>query len=191
MVEERSLRIENGRQETLWNKWIPKKVNIFMWRALKGRISVQDQLDRRGIDLDTTLCPCFNSIVESCIHSLVLCNFAMSMWEKIFNWGKLRNVNTFSIGEIFTANRNVVIPRYSSHLWQAVIWTSIYFIWNIRNELVFNRKVSSVTKIVQDIQLKSFEWITKRMRNSSEIDWNQWIREPLKYRLWYNAMQYG
>ncbi|GKB77483.1 reverse transcriptase domain, reverse transcriptase zinc-binding domain protein, partial [Tanacetum coccineum] len=183
MVDERTLRIENGGQETLWNKWVPNKVNIFVWRALKGRIPVREELDRRGIDLDTTLCPCCDSVVESCVHSLVLCNFAMSVWEKIFNWWKLGNVNAFSIGEIFATNGNVVIPKYSSHLWQAVIWTSGYFIWKMRNERVFKRKVSSVTKIVQDIQVKSFEWITRRTRNSSEIDWQQWIREPLKCRL--------
>ncbi|GJS29222.1 reverse transcriptase domain, reverse transcriptase zinc-binding domain protein [Tanacetum coccineum] len=109
MVEEISLRIENGGQETLWNKWVPKKVNIFVWRALKGRILVREELDRRGIDLDTTLCPCCDSVAESCVHSLVLCNFAMSVWKKIFNWWKLGNVNAFSIGEIFAANGNVDI----------------------------------------------------------------------------------
>ncbi|GKB91655.1 reverse transcriptase domain, reverse transcriptase zinc-binding domain protein, partial [Tanacetum coccineum] len=189
LVEEIMLRIENGGQETLWNKWVPKKVNIFIWRVLKGRIPVWEELDRRGIDLDTTLYPCCDSVVESCVHSLVFCNFVMSVWEKIFSLWKLGSVNAFSIGEIFTANGNVVISNYSSHLWQAVIWTSGYFIWKMRNERIFKGKVSSITKIVQDIQLKRFEWITRRTRNSSEFDWHQWIGEPLKCRLQYNAMQ--
>ncbi|GKA74058.1 reverse transcriptase domain, reverse transcriptase zinc-binding domain protein [Tanacetum coccineum] len=191
LVEERTLRIENGGQETLWNKWVPKKVNIFVWRVLKGRIPVREELDKRGIDLDTTLCPCCDSVVESCVHSLVFFSFAMSVWEKIFSLWKLGSVNAFSIGEIFAANGNVVIPNYSSHLWQAVIWTTGYFIWKMRNERVFKGKVSSVTKIVQDIQIKSFEWINRRSRNSSVIDWQQWIREPSKCKLQYITTRSG
>ncbi|GKE83323.1 hypothetical protein Tco_1553323, partial [Tanacetum coccineum] len=29
LVEEKVLQVENGNQETLWNNWLPKKVNIF------------------------------------------------------------------------------------------------------------------------------------------------------------------
>nr|GEU52792.1 reverse transcriptase domain, reverse transcriptase zinc-binding domain protein [Tanacetum cinerariifolium] len=136
-----------------------------------------EELDRRGIDLDTTLCSCCDSVMESCVHSLVLCNFSMSVWEKIFNWWKLGNVNAFSIGEIFAANGKVVIPKYSLHLWQAVIWTSVYFIWKIRNERVFKGKVSSVTKIVKDIQVvRGYHFITlntkceKRFQREKELE---------------------
>nr|GEV71585.1 protein FAR1-related sequence 5-like [Tanacetum cinerariifolium] len=41
MVEENILQVENGGQETLWNKLVPKKGNIFTWRALKGRLVVR------------------------------------------------------------------------------------------------------------------------------------------------------
>ena len=63
---------------------MPKKVNIFVWRVLQGRIPVREELDKRGIDLDSKLCPCCDSAAETCSHSLVMCNFAMSVWENIF-----------------------------------------------------------------------------------------------------------
>ncbi|GKD77088.1 RNA-directed DNA polymerase, eukaryota, reverse transcriptase zinc-binding domain protein [Tanacetum coccineum] len=43
-------------QETLWNKRVPKKVNIFIWRALRRRLPVRCELDTRGIDLESLLC---------------------------------------------------------------------------------------------------------------------------------------
>ncbi|GJR95889.1 transposon TX1, partial [Tanacetum coccineum] len=46
IVEEKILRVENGAQETLWNKWVPKKVSIFIWRALEGRLPVRKELDK-------------------------------------------------------------------------------------------------------------------------------------------------
>ncbi|GJW06909.1 hypothetical protein Tco_1569332 [Tanacetum coccineum] len=48
-------------------------------------------------------------------------------------------------------------------MWQAVLWISGYFIWKERNMRVFKGKASSLNKIVQDIQLKSFEWISRRV----------------------------
>nr|GEX85103.1 reverse transcriptase domain, reverse transcriptase zinc-binding domain protein [Tanacetum cinerariifolium] len=55
LVEEKSLHVDSVGQETLWNKLVPKKANIFIWRMLKGRLPVRGELDRRGIDLDSVL----------------------------------------------------------------------------------------------------------------------------------------
>ena len=79
MVEEKTLGVGSGVEATIWNKWVPKKVNIFVWRALKGRLLVREELDKRGIDLDSLLCPSCGDVVELCSHCLVMCNFAMSI----------------------------------------------------------------------------------------------------------------
>ncbi|GKD23128.1 reverse transcriptase domain, reverse transcriptase zinc-binding domain protein [Tanacetum coccineum] len=84
LVEEKIPHVESGSHETLWNKLAPKKVNIFVWRALKGRLLVHVKLDKRGIDLDSVIYPCCNNIMETCAHYLVTCDLAMSVWEKSF-----------------------------------------------------------------------------------------------------------
>ncbi|GJW87792.1 RNA-directed DNA polymerase, eukaryota, reverse transcriptase zinc-binding domain protein [Tanacetum coccineum] len=183
LTEENILCSSNGGQETLWNKLVPKKVNIFAWRALRGRLLVHEELDRRDIDLDTVLCPCCKNIVESCARSLITCDLAMSMWEKIFNWWKVGCINVFTINELFSLNGNVNVPVSLYHVWQAVIWSTGYYIWKERNARVFGNKVSSTNKIVQDIQLKSFEWIVRRSNKFKEIDWQQWLWGPLKIQI--------
>ncbi|GJW66106.1 RNA-directed DNA polymerase, eukaryota, reverse transcriptase zinc-binding domain protein [Tanacetum coccineum] len=154
IIEEKILPSESGGQETLWNKLVPKKIFIFVWRALRGRLPVREELDRRGVDLDSVLCPSCSNIVETCVHSLITCDLAMSVWDKIFKWWKLGIVNAFSIDEFFSLNGNVNVPSYVSRIWQAVIWSIGYFKWKERNARVFIIKVSSTNKIVQDIQLK-------------------------------------
>ena len=84
---------------------------------------------------------------------------------------------------MFSLNGNVDVPNNSLHLPQAVIWTSRYFIWKMRNERVFKNKVSSLNKIVQDIQLKSFEWITRRAGKISDMNWQHWLFDPGKCRV--------
>ncbi|GJW56285.1 RNA-directed DNA polymerase, eukaryota, reverse transcriptase zinc-binding domain protein [Tanacetum coccineum] len=124
MVEVRTLQLEVSRQDTIWNKLVTKKVNIFVWRALKKRLPVREELDKRGIDLDTVLCPCCDSGMESCEHSLALCDMAMDVWEKIHSWWKLGGVSAFSIMDFFYLNGNVNLSNNLRLLWQAVLWTS-------------------------------------------------------------------
>nr|GEX50308.1 RNA-directed DNA polymerase, eukaryota, reverse transcriptase zinc-binding domain protein [Tanacetum cinerariifolium] len=95
------------------------------------------ELDRRGTDLDSVLCPCYNNIVETCAHCLVTCDLAMSVWVKVFNWWKVGTVNAFSIDEFFSSNGFVNVPIALCRFWQVVIWTSGYFIWKERNARVF------------------------------------------------------
>nr|GEV60422.1 reverse transcriptase domain, reverse transcriptase zinc-binding domain protein [Tanacetum cinerariifolium] len=122
-----------------------------------GRLPVRVEQDRRGVDLDSVLCPCCNNIVEMYVHSLITCDLAMSVWDKIYKWWKVRIVNAFSIDEFFSSNGNVNVPTFISRVWQAVIWSTGYFIWKERNARVFENKISSANKIVQYIQLKSYE----------------------------------
>ena len=93
------------------------------------------------------------------------------------------SINAFSIGEFFSSCRNVNVPINFSRVWQAVIWTSGYFIWKERNARVFGKKTTSTNKIVQDIQLKSYEWIIRRSNKYKETDWQQWLFDPIKCRL--------
>ncbi|GKC31652.1 hypothetical protein Tco_1038946 [Tanacetum coccineum] len=58
--------------------------------------------------------------------SLVTCDLAMSVWEKVFNWWNLGTVNAFYIDEFFSSYRNVTVPVSISTLWQAVIWSTGY-----------------------------------------------------------------
>nr|GEW21553.1 reverse transcriptase domain, reverse transcriptase zinc-binding domain protein [Tanacetum cinerariifolium] len=136
LIEEKILQVENVGHDTCWNKLVPKKVNVFMWRAIKGRLPVRVKLERRGIDLDLILCTCCNDSVETCTHCLVTCDLSMSVWNKLFNWWKVGNVNIFTIEELFSHSGNLDVHTSLSSIWQAVTWTSGYFIWKERNARV-------------------------------------------------------
>ncbi|GKB31594.1 RNA-directed DNA polymerase, eukaryota, reverse transcriptase zinc-binding domain protein, partial [Tanacetum coccineum] len=76
LVDEIRLQTDRLGEETKWNNLAPKKFNIFVWRVLKGRLPVLNELDKRGIDLNTLLCPCCDDNVETIDHSLLLSNMA-------------------------------------------------------------------------------------------------------------------
>ncbi|GJU62514.1 RNA-directed DNA polymerase, eukaryota, reverse transcriptase zinc-binding domain protein [Tanacetum coccineum] len=108
LVEEKCIDVGNNIGETMWNKLVPKKGNIFMWRVGRGRLPDRVELDNKGIDLHTLLCPSCDEACETIDHSLVLCNEAMNIWEKLFQWWKTGNVNSFSTNEIFRLSSSVL-----------------------------------------------------------------------------------
>ncbi|GJU56583.1 RNA-directed DNA polymerase, eukaryota, reverse transcriptase zinc-binding domain protein [Tanacetum coccineum] len=132
-VDAKFLHTVSGARETRWNKLVPKRVNMFVLRALKGILPVRDVLERRGIDLDSVLCPSCNIRVETCAYCLTTCDLAMSFWDKIFNWWNVGDVNVFSINEFFSSNGSVNVPTSLARVWKAVIWSTGYFIWKERN----------------------------------------------------------
>ncbi|GKD29268.1 RNA-directed DNA polymerase, eukaryota, reverse transcriptase zinc-binding domain protein [Tanacetum coccineum] len=118
MVYDICLHVGNTTQKTLWNKLAPKKVNVFIWRVLHGRIPVHVELDERGIELDYILCPCCDDSLESCDHCLVPCNVAKNVWDRIFEWWKISPINVFLANDLFRFSGNVDVERYSRDLWQ-------------------------------------------------------------------------
>ncbi|GKC72735.1 phospholipase-like protein, partial [Tanacetum coccineum] len=50
--------------ETRWVKFIPIKVNVFFWRARRDRLPTRVNLSRRGVLLDSHLCPLCNAAME-------------------------------------------------------------------------------------------------------------------------------
>lgn len=100
LVDELFLQVGAADRETKRNNLIPKKVGVFMWRALKGRLPVRVELDKRGIDLDSLLCKMCGDEVEKVNHCLANCSLAKDIWGKIFNWWKLTPSRYSSFSEI-------------------------------------------------------------------------------------------
>ena len=57
LVDEKCLAIGGNGNTMLRNKIAPKKINAFMWRALRRRLPVRVELDKKGIDIPNFM-PC-------------------------------------------------------------------------------------------------------------------------------------
>ncbi|KAJ9544047.1 hypothetical protein OSB04_023754, partial [Centaurea solstitialis] len=57
LIEEVGERRGSNGPKISWLKPVPKKICIFIWRLMLGRLSIRVELDRRGVDLDSVLCP--------------------------------------------------------------------------------------------------------------------------------------
>ncbi|XP_071726918.1 uncharacterized protein [Rutidosis leptorrhynchoides] len=159
------------------NKSIPQKVGLFIWRTLKHRIPVRMELDKRGVDLDSVLCPLCNDHTESVDHAIFLCKHAAEVWSRVFNWwGSILSGNA-SLSYLFSEDGNSSKSKLQKLTWQAVRWVTGYHIWKNRNHKVFHKDSWATPKIVSEIQLKTFEWISSRLKTTS-FDWHRWLLDP-------------
>lgn len=135
------------------------------------------ELDNRGIEFHSILCPRYDDAVESLDHCLVFCNKAYNIWENIFRWWNDAANRSLSSRELFRNLGNVSVPNGSKMLWKVVVWTAGYYPWNDRNDKVFSVKSNGIEKIVQDIKLMTFEWASRRSRKGS-LEWELWMASP-------------
>ncbi|KAL4554959.1 hypothetical protein LXL04_037569 [Taraxacum kok-saghyz] len=70
--------------ETRWIKYLPRKVNVFLWRLLLNRLPTRWELGRRGVPLDVSMCPVCETTPEQVDHLFFGCGtIAMDLWEKL------------------------------------------------------------------------------------------------------------
>ncbi|GKA31618.1 RNA-directed DNA polymerase, eukaryota, reverse transcriptase zinc-binding domain protein [Tanacetum coccineum] len=73
-------------QVTRWIKVIPIKVNVFLWRLSLNKLLSRVNLDKKGIDLDSLLCPICNEDVETVTHLFFSCDMAKDLWSLLARW---------------------------------------------------------------------------------------------------------
>ncbi|GJS28661.1 RNA-directed DNA polymerase, eukaryota, reverse transcriptase zinc-binding domain protein [Tanacetum coccineum] len=59
-----------------WISWIPRKVNICVWRAALNRLPTRVNLESRGVHIPSSLID----------HCLLSCSFATKVWRKVWDW---------------------------------------------------------------------------------------------------------
>ncbi|XP_071714322.1 uncharacterized protein [Rutidosis leptorrhynchoides] len=140
---------------SLCNTSVPLKVSIFTWRASLLRLPVRIELDKRGLDLDTIRCPlCDDDLESGCA-----------------------NISIDNVVNAFSDDNQSINSRSGKRIWQGSKWVCGYIIWKNRNNKICRKAKWDTASILSDIQLKSFQWISKRFKNSN-IDWHQWLISP-------------
>ncbi|XP_071687230.1 uncharacterized protein [Rutidosis leptorrhynchoides] len=160
IIDQHILPSSSSQQSTLSNSLVPKKVKIFVWRALLRRLPVRTELDKRGIDLDSVLCQVCDDVVKTVDHSTIFFNQALEIWGQVFKWWDKWSFSTFSVRELFEFNGSSSMLSFGKKVWQAMLWISAYLIWKNRNNKVFQSKCWNSPVALNEIQIISFERIS-------------------------------
>ncbi|KAM0043381.1 putative reverse transcriptase zinc-binding domain-containing protein [Helianthus debilis subsp. tardiflorus] len=175
---------ENDTAWKFWNRWVPPKINLFVWRAIKNRIPVKVELKRRGIVIDDQICSRCGKEDESAEHLLLKCVLARATWWNVMVWLKLSICERYnSIEELFQQIQDCSGSSDWKKLITAIVMITLWQIWKGRNNLIFNGTNGSVTRTVDEIKELSFMWIKERS-SIKNTNWERWkdfnIRDIVK-----------
>ncbi|GKD52907.1 RNA-directed DNA polymerase, eukaryota, partial [Tanacetum coccineum] len=83
--------------KTLWIKSVPLKVNILAWKIKLEALPTRFNISRRGIEIDSILCPLCDCGVESARHIFFSCCLVRQIARKVCSWWNIAysDVNSF------------------------------------------------------------------------------------------------
>ncbi|XP_071700077.1 uncharacterized protein [Rutidosis leptorrhynchoides] len=119
IIDDKKLNTQTIFEETVRNKAIPQKINIFSWREKMGRLPTRSELDKRGIDLNTTLCPLCNDHVENLEHALTQCHHVKNVWTSFLKWWNLHFINVSNLNDALISDQNPPSKSIGKTIWQA------------------------------------------------------------------------
>ncbi|XP_071721261.1 uncharacterized protein [Rutidosis leptorrhynchoides] len=110
-------------------------------------------------------------------HALLECPVAKDLWRRVLRWWNMGGFSFSNMEQLFKGSKPNDQTNSISSLWQAVTWVTGYSIWRNRNLALFQKKKGSGPTMLNEVQIKSFEWISRRSKKL-KFEWIQWLVNP-------------
>ncbi|GJR94349.1 RNA-directed DNA polymerase, eukaryota [Tanacetum coccineum] len=173
-IDDKRLPVVNSK--TRWIKSVPIKVNVHAWKVKLDALPTRFNISRRGIVLDSILCPICNTGVESSSHLFFTCNLARQLSCKISQWWVTPFVEVNSYGEWRSWLVSLRLSSKHKLILEGVFYVMWWHLWSYRNKLLFDSKIPLKAMIFDDIVSGSFYWC--RYRCKASFSWNDWLKNP-------------
>ncbi|XP_071718074.1 uncharacterized protein [Rutidosis leptorrhynchoides] len=161
---------------TLWFKFVPRKLNIFLWRFRLNSLPVRWNLSAKGIEINSVVCPVCANGVETMNHLFFGCNFALEVWLKLRLWLDC-SMPSFSSWDTFIVwLEGVQLSALNKNRIVAAVITLLWAIWRFRNGVVFNEAFCSKSSIFDQLELGILQIVVQQLKsnlyevNNHEID---------------------
>ncbi|XP_071689351.1 uncharacterized protein [Rutidosis leptorrhynchoides] len=163
--------------DTLWFKFLPRKVNIFLWRFRLDALPIRWNLFAKGIELNSIVCPICNNGVESRDHLFFECSMIVELWRMVRVWLNCDMPIFDSWDSFYSWVEGIRLPSSSKNRIMAIVCTLLWAIWRFRNGVVFDSPFFRSSSLFDVIRLLTFCWILNRGHLVS--NWNLWLAMPL------------
>ncbi|GKA58748.1 RNA-directed DNA polymerase, eukaryota [Tanacetum coccineum] len=162
---------------TTWDKSIPRKVNVFMWRLSLDRLPHRLNLSSHGMDIPAISCPSCNANVESANHVFFECDIATDMWKLVFRWC---DIPLFQASSWDSFNDWIIswhASKEKKHKFYVITTSVLWWLWRYRNSITFNSQPLRKSDLFDNVRFSSFSWL--RNRDHMKLSWNDWLMYSL------------
>ncbi|GJS80882.1 RNA-directed DNA polymerase, eukaryota, reverse transcriptase zinc-binding domain protein [Tanacetum coccineum] len=165
----------SGSDSTRWNRNIPIKVNVFLWRAMLNKLPSKVNLDMRGFDVDSILCPICLGDLKMVNHSFFNCVLAKDLWHLLAKWWEMDIPVCGNFADWFHWLDSLHVPIKVWLVLEGVGGTLMWSIWNFCNSLIFSSCPPKKEVLWDSIVSQSFLWILSR-NPSRKFSWIGWLK---------------
>ncbi|KAK9062745.1 hypothetical protein SSX86_019934 [Deinandra increscens subsp. villosa] len=164
--------------KTRWNKNIPKKINIFIWRLLRDRLATRCKLIEKGIPLANLGCVFCNEPMESGAHLFSNCSLIKNIWFKLKTWLSLDFDTSGSPFEVLAHLDSSMYSKKRKRLLDGIFCCVWWNIWKLRNDIIYNGNDLNKFDIFENIVRSSFLFLSSRDKHYVMSSSN-WLDNPL------------
>ncbi|PWA70273.1 reverse transcriptase domain, Reverse transcriptase zinc-binding domain protein [Artemisia annua] len=165
---------------TRWNKIVPRKVNIHVWRLIKDRLPTRFNLWFRGIDNVSLICPMCSNGLESIYHTMCECIIAVKVWKSVAKWLDLNlpfQLPPIEFLDFVNSQGNL---HKAKDVLFTIIYTAWWELWRFRNESIFRLGKKRDVRMVDSIIHFLYIWYQNRYKKAS-MRWDDWFKNPLLF----------
>ncbi|GKB92633.1 RNA-directed DNA polymerase, eukaryota [Tanacetum coccineum] len=161
---------------TRWVKSVPLKVNIMAWKIKTDGLPTRINISRRGIEIDSIVCPICNSGAESSCHIFFQCNLVRQLARKISSWWNVDYVDVSSYEEWYTWLVSLRLQANLKAVFEGIFYCLWWSVWMFRNKILFEKDTPSQARIFDNIVSNSYYLCKFRCKTS--FKWIDWLKNP-------------
>ena len=139
-----------------WKGWVPLKCKIMVWRAMLNRMPTKVELCKRGVTLPSDLCNLCDLELETTNHLFTGCVFAAEIWSWVESWCHLPPIFAFDVSDFLKIANLQATSKHSRYILRGIVFTTLWAIWNERNDRIFKGKRRRAIEVVESIKMTSF-----------------------------------
>ncbi|KAE8672566.1 G patch domain-containing protein TGH [Hibiscus syriacus] len=146
----------------VWSGLAPPRVETFLWQISHQKLAVRSELKRRGVVLESVLCPLCLKQEETVQHLFISCLVAGNLWNNYFK--------LWDISSVLPKDPPALLSSWSELREKSLIWNFIpgvvlWSIWKSRNSVVFEKMKVDCSSLFFISRFKLAKWFIAKFPN--------------------------
>ena len=115
--------------------------------------------------------------IDTVDHLFSRCSELIDIWSRIAIWWGVQTPAQITVQSLLSCSDSIALRDGQRKVFQAVIFTSFWYLWNFCNNLVVGKILPRKSNIFDDIVHKTFFSISNRCRKA-KFGWSSWLHNP-------------
>lgn len=100
--------------------------------------------------------------METPQHLFLHCKFSWDLWSLLLDWWHVRWVCPPSLEDLALWWFDSRLKNLEKHLWEATFYATLWSLWLVRNDYVFNNATTSIREVGELVKTRVAMWMKSK-----------------------------